>query len=470
MRIMGITRIRKWLAGIASAVVILLVVALPVLAYTYVGTAVVTVTESAGTTYANLPITMTVNNSYMATNGFMQSNGLDAAVVGTGGIALPTMIDSTQTLFVAPVTKSTQNGFNFTTGNTPVTSMPIIVGNSGYVTTADNAALEPGNNFSIVASGYLDTSSPVATGNTITNGTGVATGSPITLAAGANTITSTAPTLTGTTLVNGTGVATGSPITLIGGLNTITISTLGTFTVTLGTGLSGYATSGASCLVTGSPLTLSAGSNTITTTGSTGTFTINIYGTFILTLQSGISGTATSSVATVVGSPVSLVQGTNTIMTSTVGTFTVTLNETKNIVSKTGALQVNVDPSTSGTIDTSVNGNTFNVIQQFSTTTNSAGADSRSEVLIGDTRRLQQRQGQSMVWEFMSIVYRFTVNNYISYCMLRLAGLPTGSALTSGTIASVTASAWNTVSCPYTLAGSTSLCNSCKDASGYLWY
>ena len=121
------------------------------------GTAVVTVTESAGTTYANLPITMTVNNSYMATNGFMQSNGLDAAVVGTGGIALPTMIDSTQTLFVAPVTKSTQNGFNFTTGNTPVTSMPIIVGNGGYVTTADNAALEPGNNFSIVANGYLNT-------------------------------------------------------------------------------------------------------------------------------------------------------------------------------------------------------------------------------------------------------------------------------------------------------------------------
>ena len=146
-------------------------------------------------------------------------------------------------------------------------------------------------------------------------------------------------------------MATGSPITLIGGLNTITVSTLGTFTVTLRTGLSGYATSGASCLVTGSPLTLSAGSNTITTTGSTGTFTINIYGTFILTLQSGISGTATSSAATVVGSPVSLVQGTNTIMTSTVGTFTVTLNETKNIVSKTGALQVYVDPSTSGTID-----------------------------------------------------------------------------------------------------------------------
>jgi len=147
--------IKRWLAGASVMLIAVIVLVVPVLAYTYAGTATVTVTESAGTTYANLPITMTVNNSYMATNGFMQSNGLDAAVVGTGGIALPTMIDSTQTLFVAPVTKSTQNGFNFTTGNTPVTSMPIIVGNGGYVTTADNAALEPANNFSIVANGYL---------------------------------------------------------------------------------------------------------------------------------------------------------------------------------------------------------------------------------------------------------------------------------------------------------------------------
>ena len=154
---MQIMRIRKWLAGIASAVVMLLMVALPVLAYTYVGTAVVTVTESAGTTYTNLPIVMTVNNSYMATNGFMQSNGLDAAIAGTGGIALPTMIDSTQTLFVAPVTKSTQNGFNFTTGNTPVASMPIIVGTGGYLTTADSAALEIGSNGSFSYNAYLDT-------------------------------------------------------------------------------------------------------------------------------------------------------------------------------------------------------------------------------------------------------------------------------------------------------------------------
>ena len=287
MRIMGITRIRKWLAGIASAVVILLVVALPVLAYTYAGTAVVTVTESAGTTYANLPITMTVNNSYMATNGFMQSNGLDAAVVGTGGIALPTMIDSTQTLFVAPVTKRTQNGFNFTTGNTPVTSMPIIVGNGGYVTTADNAALEPANNFSIVASGYLNT------------------------------------------------------------------------------------TAGAS----------------------------------------------------------------------------------ENIVSKTGALSVYVDPSVSGTIDTSVNGNTSNVVQQFSTTTNSGVQEIAGTYWGYQTFTATAGTINGLGIYVYSVAGSQSTTTFMLYATS--AGLPTGSALTSGTIASVTASAWNTVSCSYTLAGGT---------------
>ena len=496
---------KKIAITIFFVLVIILLIAMPVLADAY--TYQITMVESSGNSYSNMPFSFPVSNTALVSGGYLSSSGLDGKVVD--GSAVPTMITSTQTLFVDNLPASGSKTIQYTTGNTPVASMPIIVGNDGSISavafcvgdtltngsgtatgspitlvsgantitttgsvgtftlflspgntaiatsgvlcqvtgspltlnpgsntitttgsvgtftitvnatgyTAGNyimngatgqlsvanptpytlaaygantvnvavlgtftivlspsttgkatsngctvtgspvtlnpgsntitttgstgniaititSTLEPGSNFSIAATGYLNTSSPVATGNTITNGTGVATGSPITLAAGANTITSTAPSLTGTTLVNGGGVATGSPITLIGGLNTITISTLGTFTVTLGTGLSGYATSGASCLVTGSPLTLSAGSNTITTTGSTGTFTINIYGTFILTLQSGISGTATSSAATVVGSPVSLVQGTNTIMTSTVGTFTVTLNETKNIVTK----------------------------------------------------------------------------------------------------------------------------------------
>jgi hypothetical protein len=149
--------IKKWVAGTGAALVMLLVLVVPVMASSYTGAAIVTVVESAGNSYAALPMSFTVNNSYMATNGFMQSDGLDALVQTTGGTMLPTMIDSTQTLFVAPVTKNMSNGFNFTTGNTPVASMPIIVGTGGYITVPDNAALEPANTFSIVANGYFDT-------------------------------------------------------------------------------------------------------------------------------------------------------------------------------------------------------------------------------------------------------------------------------------------------------------------------
>ncbi len=75
-------------------------------------------------------------------------------------------------------------------------------------------------------------------------------------------------------LTNGTGTATGSPISLVGGVNTPTITIAGTFTIVLPTGGSGTATTGG-WTVTGSPVTLVAGSNTITVqAGGTGTITV----------------------------------------------------------------------------------------------------------------------------------------------------------------------------------------------------
>jgi hypothetical protein len=85
--------------------------------------------------------------------------------------------------------------------------------------------------------------------------------------------------INGSTLTNGTGVATGSPVTLLYGNNTITVTTLGTFTVHLSTGIYGTATSG-STTVSGSPQSLVEGDNTVTTTTSTGTFTINLFQKF----------------------------------------------------------------------------------------------------------------------------------------------------------------------------------------------
>jgi len=88
-------------------------------------------------------------------------------------------------------------------------------------------------------------------------------------------ITQTKGCVTGGTLTNGTGIATGSPITLTGGANTITVSQQGTFTVVIPAGSAGIAATGTGVTVAGSPQTLAVGSNTVTVTG-TGTFTVTV--------------------------------------------------------------------------------------------------------------------------------------------------------------------------------------------------
>jgi hypothetical protein len=72
------------------------------------------------------------------------------------------------------------------------------------------------------------------------------------------------------TLTDDTGTALGSPVTLGIGLNTINVVGLGKFNIALPSGLSGTATSG-TCTVSSSPKPLIAGTTSITTSTATGT-------------------------------------------------------------------------------------------------------------------------------------------------------------------------------------------------------
>ena len=84
--------------------------------------------------------------------------------------------------------------------------------------------------------------------------------------------------LSGTgTLTNGTGTATGSPVTLNVGNNNIDVTGLGTFTIVLPTGSTGTATSDV-CTVAGSPVSLVAGSQVITTQGVIGNIVVAFNG------------------------------------------------------------------------------------------------------------------------------------------------------------------------------------------------
>jgi len=81
------------------------------------------------------------------------------------------------------------------------------------------------------------------------------------------------------TLTDVTGTATGSPITLAAGANTIVVTGAGTFDIALPAGVTGVATSGTATLV-GSPVTLLAGATTTVDTGATtGEFTVTLTGT-----------------------------------------------------------------------------------------------------------------------------------------------------------------------------------------------
>jgi hypothetical protein len=97
-------------------------------------------------------------------------------------------------------------------------------------------------------------------------------------------LTYSTPSLGGSNLANGTGTATGAPITLAMGANVIVVTGAGNFTVTLGAGITGTATSGTATVV-GSPQALIAGANVVDTGVTTGNFTITLTGGTINKLQ-----------------------------------------------------------------------------------------------------------------------------------------------------------------------------------------
>lgn len=126
-----------------------------ILAYTY--RASISVTETAGTAYVQLPIMVTSPNIFLATNGFMTSTALDTRVETLGGLLKPHMVAGDRTLFVESIPANSQVNEYFTTGNTALTQLEIITGYNGSGSIPDAAALELGTNFAVDFSGYINT-------------------------------------------------------------------------------------------------------------------------------------------------------------------------------------------------------------------------------------------------------------------------------------------------------------------------
>jgi hypothetical protein len=116
-----------------------------------------TVTESAGTSYTNLPIIVSVNNAQLVAGGYLGDAGMDAKV-DDGTYYLPRMITNDKTLFVGDLPANVSKVFNYTLhDNVWTASMPIITGVGGNVTTPDNPSLEPGNECEIILNKFVNT-------------------------------------------------------------------------------------------------------------------------------------------------------------------------------------------------------------------------------------------------------------------------------------------------------------------------
>ena len=133
--------------------------AAPVYAYLY--RAPIAITESSGTSYTGLPVIITAPVTWLVANGFTTtSTALDTRVeTGAGIPVLHMMADNKILTFLPTLEANSQVNRYFTTGNTPLTSFPVIVGDGGYVTIADASGLELGNDFEIEFEGWVDTSS-----------------------------------------------------------------------------------------------------------------------------------------------------------------------------------------------------------------------------------------------------------------------------------------------------------------------
>ncbi len=154
---MGRRNMKRIVNVLISVLVVLLlaVSAVPVLAAAY--SAAYVVVESSGNAYSMLPVLATVDNQWLAANGFMATHARDTRVGTSGGSYSPHSVADNKTFVVINVPANSNTNLRYTTGNsTLLASLPIITGYGGYITAADLPNLELGNTFSVEVSTYLN--------------------------------------------------------------------------------------------------------------------------------------------------------------------------------------------------------------------------------------------------------------------------------------------------------------------------
>lgn len=140
----------KRLISLILAIIMLVAVTVPVLASTY--EAMVLVKETQSTAYEMLGIRVPANITWWAANGYIDADGRDSRMMRVS-TECPHMLQDDNIFFADVVSALTSTSYDVATGET-AQDMSIVPGHGGYVTVADAAALELGNNFRVEYYGY----------------------------------------------------------------------------------------------------------------------------------------------------------------------------------------------------------------------------------------------------------------------------------------------------------------------------
>ena len=151
-------------------VALLLFFLVPAVALAASYSASLTVTESASVSYDMLPVGASVNNIYLVDSSIILPTGLDTRVK-QGSTKLPHMVASDRVTFALPVVANNQYSLDYVTGESALSSFPIITEYSGYFTIPSDAsdAMQLGDNFSIALRGWIQPVSGSSSANTTEN-------------------------------------------------------------------------------------------------------------------------------------------------------------------------------------------------------------------------------------------------------------------------------------------------------------
>ena len=153
--------------AVCGILLILLFVALPAYASSWVNYFPIYITDTTGTDRTNVPVLLGITGSALQSGGFINSTGTNTNIqLGSSNGSY--MMGTTQVNAVMPsIPAYSTSEIDLYTGYAPAqTAFPIILGNNGYFTTASSTDLDLGNSGNYTFSGLFN---PTSTGYLLNN-------------------------------------------------------------------------------------------------------------------------------------------------------------------------------------------------------------------------------------------------------------------------------------------------------------